>query len=151
MFTPQRFSGSIKFARSQAARNFHAGGKKSSGVLEADGSKQMNSLYHKSAVALAALTPVAFVLSPSVANMPVDLVLGVLFPFHSHVALNYVISDYVPKASRGPARALLLAATLVAAAGILKLNVQGPGLTETVKSMWRAPSAAAPAAVAKKD
>jgi succinate dehydrogenase (ubiquinone) membrane anchor subunit len=74
-------------------------------------------------------------------NMPVDLALGILFPFHSHVALNYVITDYVPKAGRSAARAALLAATVIAAAGLLKLNVEGPGLTETIKSLWRAPKA----------
>ena len=62
---------------------------------------------------------------------------GVIFPLHSHVALNYVISDYVPKATRSAARTVLLGATIVAAAGLLKLNIEGPGLTETFKSVWR--------------
>eukprot|EP00600_Ochromonadales_sp_CCMP1393_P005373 CAMPEP_0174954486 /NCGR_PEP_ID=MMETSP0004_2-20121128/450_1 /TAXON_ID=420556 /ORGANISM="Ochromonas sp., Strain CCMP1393" /LENGTH=76 /DNA_ID=CAMNT_0016202303 /DNA_START=283 /DNA_END=513 /DNA_ORIENTATION=+ len=73
--------------------------------------------------------------------MPIDLALGFIFPFHSHIALNYVISDYVPKASRPIARAALLAATVVGAAGILKLNATGPGLTESIKSLWRKPKA----------
>ena len=72
-------------------------------------------------------------------NMPVDLALGLIFPFHSHVALNYVITDYVPKSTRSMARAALLAASVIAAAGLLKLNLQGPGLTESIKSLWRAP------------
>ncbi len=85
------------------------------------------------------LTPVAF-LAPSSMSMPIDLVLGVLFPFHSHVALNFVVTDYVPKQSRGLARGVVLAATVIAAAGILKLNLQGPGLTETIKSLWNKPT-----------
>ena len=64
---------------------------------------------------------------------------GILFPIHSHIALNYVISDYVPKASRSLVRAGLLGATIVAAAGILKLNLAGPGLTDVIKSLWRSP------------
>ena len=64
---------------------------------------------------------------------------GVLFPIHSHIAMNYVISDYVPKASRSLVRAGLLGATIVAAAGILKLNISGPGLTDVIKSLWRSP------------
>ncbi len=54
--------------------------------------------------------------------------------------MNYVVSDYIPKASRGPARALVLVTTIIAAAGILKLNLEGPGLTETIKSLWRKPT-----------
>lgn len=99
----------------------------------------MNKWYHASGLALAVLAPVAFAVSPSAMNMPVDLALGVLFPFHSHVALNYVITDYVPPAGRTAARGALLAASIIAAAGLLKLNIEGPGLTETIKSLWRAP------------
>ena len=91
---------------------------------------------------LVVLTPAAFIISPSPMNMPIDIVLGVFFPLHSHVAMNYVISDYVPKASRPLARGLILAASLVAAAGLLRLNLQGPGLTETIKSLWRKPKSA---------
>lgn len=64
---------------------------------------------------------------------------GVIFPVHSHIALNYVIGDYVPKASRSIARAGLLGATIIAAAGIMKLNFTGPGLTDVIKSLWRSP------------
>lgn len=105
----------------------------------ADSSKQLTRWFHSSGMVLAVLAPVAFVASPSVISMPVDLALGILFPFHSHVALNFVITDYVPKAARGPARAALLAATVIAAAGLLKLNIEGPGLTDSIKSLWRAP------------
>ena len=90
-----------------------------------------------SGIALIGLTPLAFILSPSFVNFPIDLALGFMFPLHSHVALNYVISDYVPKASRAGARAVLLSATIIATAGLLKLNIEGPGITETFKSVWR--------------
>ena len=63
----------------------------------------------------------------------------VLFPVHSQIALNYVITDYVPKAARAMARNVLLGSTVIAAAGILKLNLTGPGLTETIKALWRSP------------
>jgi succinate dehydrogenase (ubiquinone) membrane anchor subunit len=106
----------------------------------ADSSKQLNKWFHKSGLVLAVLVPVSLAASPSAINMPVDIALGVLIPFHSHVALNYVITDYVPKGGRSMARIALLAATVIAAAGILKLNVTGPGLTESLKSLWRAPA-----------
>lgn len=86
---------------------------------------------------MAGLTPIAFVLSPSILNYPVDILLGALIPLHAHMGMNYVISDYVPKAGRTLARTGMLGLTIVAAAGILKLNLTGPGLTETLKAMWR--------------
>ena len=99
----------------------------------------MNKMYHKSMMALAVLTPVSFVLSPSPMNKPIDLALGVLFPFHSHVGLNYVISDYVPKAMRSVARFGLLGVTAVTTVGLLQLNISGVGMTETIKRLWRRP------------
>jgi len=107
--------------------------------LEADSSKPLNKAYHTSGLLLAVLTPAAFIISPSVVNMPIDIALGVLFPFHSHVAMNYIVSDYVPKASRPLARGVILATSLIAAAGLLRLNLEGPGLTESIKSLWRKP------------
>lgn len=90
---------------------------------------------------LAVATPLAFLL-PSSFILPIDVTLGVLFPLHSHVALNTVITDYVPKSARNPARIALLAVTIITAAGLLKLNLQGPGLTDSIKSLWRAPKKA---------
>ncbi len=69
--------------------------------------------------------------------MPVDVVLGLLFPFHAHVGMNYVISDYVPKAFRTVARAGLFGVTTMTVLGLAKLNFQGEGLTETLKKLWR--------------
>ena len=74
---------------------------KSAGLMEADGSKSFNKLYHASGFALVGLFPAALILSPSAINMPVDLALGFMFPFHAHVGMNYIISDYVPRATQG--------------------------------------------------
>ena len=70
-------------------------------------------------------------------NKPVDIALGVAFPAHAHIGMNYIISDYVPKAARGAARVSLLGVTVVTMAGLLKLNLAGDGLTEVLKSFWR--------------
>jgi succinate dehydrogenase (ubiquinone) membrane anchor subunit len=86
---------------------------------------------------LAALTPVAFVLSPSVFNKPVDVALSVLFPAHFHIGMNYIISDYVPKALRSAARTGLVGVTLVTTLGLLRLSIEKEGLTECIKSLWR--------------
>ena len=39
----------------------------------------------------------------------------------------------------GAARAGMLGVTIVTLAGLAKLNFDGPGLTESVKSLWRSP------------
>lgn len=104
-------------------------------IINTDASKPANKFYHQSALVLAALTPVAF-LVPSWVSFPIDLTLGVLFPMHSHIALNYVISDYVPKAARSLARLSLFGATIVTTIGILQLNFKGPGLTKTLTALW---------------
>mmetsp|Transcript_78778 Transcript_78778/g.218983 ORF Transcript_78778/g.218983 Transcript_78778/m.218983 type:complete len:146 (-) Transcript_78778:72-509(-) len=124
------------------SRYFHKGGQKASRdtapVIDTD-SKQATKLYHTTQIAQAVLLPIALVLSPSSLNMPIDFALGVLFPFHSYVAVNYVITDYVPKVARSGARMALFVATIIAAAGMLKINVTGPGLTATVTNLWRKP------------
>jgi succinate dehydrogenase (ubiquinone) membrane anchor subunit len=108
-------------------------------VVNADSSMAMNKFYHKSMIALAVLTPVSFALSPSMLNKPIDLALGVLFPLHSHIGLNYVISDYVPKALRSTARIGLAGVTAITTLGLLQLNIGGVGMTETIKTLWRRP------------
>lgn len=104
-------------------------------IINSDASKPATKFYHQSALVLAALTPVAF-LVPSWVNFPIDVTLGLLFPIHSHIALNYVISDYVPKAARSIARISLFGATIITTIGILQLNFQGPGLTKTITALW---------------
>ncbi|GMI54389.1 hypothetical protein TeGR_g10095 [Tetraparma gracilis] len=87
-----------------------------------------------------ALAPVCFAVSPSAVSMPLDVALGLALPLHAHIGMNYVITDYVPKISKGltgPARVLQLLFTAVTVAGLLNLNVRGEGMTETVKKLWR--------------
>lgn len=42
-----------------------------------------------------------------------------------------------------PIRAAILGASVVTYLGIMKVNLAGPGLTETVKTLWRKPPQAA--------
>jgi succinate dehydrogenase (ubiquinone) membrane anchor subunit len=86
---------------------------------------------------LTALAPAALMLAPNSANMPIDYLLAIVIPFHSHVGLNMVVADYVPKAMRTMARSGVLACSVILFAGVMKLNVSGVGLTETVKALWR--------------
>ena len=105
--------------------------------MDADGSKVLNKLYHKSFLVLALLTPVSFALAPHPMNKPIDVALGVLFPVHAHMGLNYVITDYVPKAFRTAARVSLLGVTGLTIAGLMKLNLTGEGMTGTIKNLWK--------------
>jgi len=106
-------------------------------LLEADSSALLNKLYHKSGLVLAGLTPVALIFSTPFISFPVDLALGVIFPLHSHVALNYIVTDYLPKSIQPTARYGVLIASGIALAGILKLNFDGPGLTASLKALWK--------------
>mmetsp|Transcript_882 Transcript_882/g.525 ORF Transcript_882/g.525 Transcript_882/m.525 type:complete len:149 (+) Transcript_882:42-488(+) len=118
-------------------RKFHIEGKRMTEIKEtsADESSFINKYFHKSGAALILLSPLALIL-PAKEAFPVDLLLGVVIPFHSHVALNIIVSDYVPKQYRSGSRFGILALTLLAAGGILKLNLEGPGLTGTIKALW---------------
>ncbi len=95
--------------------------------------------YHKTSAALILLAPAAVILSPHPIAKPIDFALAALVPFHTHIGMNYVITDYVPKAQRTLARSGMAGLTLMTFLGLMKMNIRGVGITETVKSMWRAP------------
>ena len=67
-----------------------------------------------------------------------DWTLGLAIPVHMHITTNALVTDYVPSRFRPPARGLVLAGSLVAYLGIMKVNLGGPGLTRTVKALWGA-------------
>ena len=132
------------------ARGLRASGPAKSGgatdwetlILKSDHTTQGLHLYHKLNLALIGLGPLALMLSPSSLNFPVDLLLGVMIPLHGHVGGNDVISDYGKKISKSAAfdtalRRGLLGVTVVTFLGLLKINLQGPGVTESFKSVWR--------------
>lgn len=77
--------------------------------------------------------------APASANTPIDYLLATIIPFHSHVGISHVIADYVPKAMRNTARVGLFGASFILFSGLMKLNVSGPGVTETIKALWRRP------------
>lgn len=93
--------------------------------------------YHYSSIALAGLTPIALILSPSALNLPVDLALGVAIPFHTQLGLTLVVDDYVHGSLNSVAKILVWVISIVMALGFLYLNVSGIGITESVKELWR--------------
>jgi len=96
-------------------------------------------LYHYSGIALAALTP-ACLAAPSVVSPPLEVGLAVAAPLHAWVGLNYIISDYVPLAARGAVRMGTLGITGVSIVGLAKLAVNGPGIVNTAKMLWKSKS-----------
>ena len=101
----------------------------------------MISLHHKMNLAIIGLAPVAFLTSGSMVQMPFDLLLGVVLPLHGHIGMNMFITDYAKKAfgKAGvmPTRFAMAAFTGVTMLGLLNLNLNGKGITETVKDFWR--------------
>ncbi|KAG7381966.1 hypothetical protein PHYPSEUDO_005437 [Phytophthora pseudosyringae] len=107
------------------------------GLVEADNHVLSVKLQHLTSVGLMAAVPLAFVLSPSPLALPVDLAMGVILPVHAHIGMNNVISDYVPQNVRTLARLGWLGATSLMFLGLLRVNLEGPGITEVVKTVWR--------------
>jgi succinate dehydrogenase hydrophobic anchor subunit len=85
---------------------------------------------------LVVATPVAMLLSPSFVNAPVDLLMGVVVPVHTFIGMKNVIEDYLPGVQGAATRVLFVLCAFMAF-GLLKINLCGPGMTETVKSLWR--------------
>jgi succinate dehydrogenase (ubiquinone) membrane anchor subunit len=110
-------------------------------VLKADtAGPAFRHFYDKTHYVLAGLVPISALGGE---NTPLirltDLALGVVIPLHAHVGLNGVVSDYVPPRFMGASRWGLLAASSIAFLGLTKLNLSGPGITSTVKSLWHNP------------
>jgi len=89
--------------------------------------------WHYSSYSLVALIPAAFLFP---ANPVVDYSLALVLPFHSHIGLNMVVTDYVPPAMRTVARGGVLVLTSIALLGLLFINIQGEGLVGTVSHLW---------------
>merc|ERR1719199_105876 len=123
--------------KSAASQKSGSTAEKSGGILWADNNAWSSKAIHITALTLAALVPVAIVASPSKLNAPVDLALGLAIPVHAHIGCNVIISDYCPKSLRPAMRGSLLGLTALTTLGLLRLNVEGPGVTETVKALWR--------------
>lgn len=97
-------------------------------------------VYHYVNLGLLGLTPIAMV-TPAPMTFGMDMILALALPLHGHIGMNYVLTDYVPKvfgkAGRGPARLIMFGITGFTAAGLLKLNFFGAGVTGALKNLWR--------------
>ena len=68
-----------------------------------------------------------------------DMVLAFAIPAHMHITTCTMVSDYLPRAARGPARYAALGISAVTFLGLTKLNFFGHGITESVRGLWRRP------------
>jgi len=96
-------------------------------------------LFHLSHVVLLVGIPVALLLSPSRLIVPIDLLLGIVIPYHAHLGMIGVIDDYVPVNVRSIVKTVMVLISITTTIGILKINLCGVGLTETFKALWRKP------------
>eukprot|EP00884_Botryococcus_braunii_P002578 jgi/Botrbrau1/12320/Bobra.0205s0018.1 len=107
-------------------------------VLRADAAgSAFQKAYENTHIGLAGLVPIAALSGDGVLQRVADIGLGILIPVHSQIALNSVASDYIPKGSLGLSRYAILASSAVMFAGLLKLNLAGPGLTPTIRKLWQ--------------
>eukprot|EP00355_Strombidium_rassoulzadegani_P002639 CAMPEP_0168611332 /NCGR_PEP_ID=MMETSP0449_2-20121227/2303_1 /TAXON_ID=1082188 /ORGANISM="Strombidium rassoulzadegani, Strain ras09" /LENGTH=109 /DNA_ID=CAMNT_0008651775 /DNA_START=24 /DNA_END=350 /DNA_ORIENTATION=+ len=93
-------------------------------------------LFELSHKVLAVSLPVAL-LAPegSMPERAADYTMAVSIPFHSHVAMNCIVSDYVPKAALGAARVGVLGMSVVTLAGLLKMTGHGAGVSACMKQL----------------
>jgi succinate dehydrogenase (ubiquinone) membrane anchor subunit len=96
-------------------------------------------LYHYTHYSLAALTPVALILSPSFLNIPVDLALGVALPLHFSMGLIQITEDYVPRPQQHLVKIIVYIVCSLSFIGLLKINLCGAGITESFKAIYRGP------------
>ena len=134
----QRVAGKATKAAADESAGRLAMGKSSSlgQPWAADQTLGQNRLYHYTNFAMLGLVPLAFAAHPSQLSLPLDLVLSVAIPVHAHIGVNWIITDYVSTSPSSPARFALMAATVLATLGLLKVTVSGPGVIGSVKELW---------------
>ena len=76
-------------------------------VVNADASNASFNIYHKTSLALIAITPFALAFGGTTVGKGVDLAMGLAIPVHAHIGMNWVITDYVRVCCRAAASASL--------------------------------------------
>lgn len=114
------------------------------GPLEADAGGLATHVHHTISLALAALTPVYFMVPDDYTDGMINKVFGVgmsgAIAAHSWIGLNYIATDYVPKVSKallGPSRIVSAGIAAVTFLGLSRVAVQSPGgIKSCVKGLW---------------
>jgi len=132
--SPPKMLSRVCLTQTSTRTTFRAASTAQPAVASKGGDIYQKDYYHLSSIGLVTLIPVALLLSPSAWNFPVDIALGFLLPFHGHLGMQLVLSDYVY--GKRWAHILLWLVTVLAALGLLRLNLSGPGISESVKLLW---------------
>jgi len=114
------------------------------GPLEADAGPLATRVHHTMTLALAALTPLYFMVpekySDGLFNKTFGLLLTANITAHSWIGMNYVATDYVPKVSKallGPTRYFNAGLAVVTFLGMAKMALWSPGgIKGVVKGIW---------------
>jgi hypothetical protein len=116
----------------------------SSSPLQSDVGPLATRVHHGISLGLALLTPLYFAVpdayTDGAANKAFGVLLAVSMTAHSHIGLNYVATDYVPKISKallGPARVVILGLSAITLLGLSKISFSSPGgIKGVVKGVW---------------
>lgn len=69
-----------------------------------------------------------------------DVALAIILPLHSHIGLQTIVDDYLPKRKFGigynVAKGSLLLATGLAFYGAYRFNTENIGLSQAIKELW---------------
>ena len=109
-------------------------------VVAADEGTKSLKIFHGTGLAAAVVLPAA-IFSDSGSNLHTvcDWAAAGLIPLHGHIGLNWIISDYVPKASQGNVRVATLVASVLTLFGLVRINLQGDGVIDTISYLWEPP------------
>lgn len=84
---------------------------------------------------MAVFTPLSIFLAPSFVQSISDLVLAVGFPLHGYWGMRLVVMDYFPESSQ-VLLILLLILTILSSLGLLRLCIEGEGISGTIKRLF---------------
>mmetsp|Transcript_10530 Transcript_10530/g.13962 ORF Transcript_10530/g.13962 Transcript_10530/m.13962 type:complete len:151 (-) Transcript_10530:934-1386(-) len=116
----------------------------SSSPLEGDVGPLSTRVHHGVMLGLAVMTPIYFILPDNVTDGALGKAFGMFMTLnitaHSHIGLNYVATDYVPKISKallGPSRIAIAGLSGITLIGMSVICFSSPGgLKGAVKGVW---------------
>eukprot|EP00009_Paramoeba_aestuarina_P004408 CAMPEP_0201516700 /NCGR_PEP_ID=MMETSP0161_2-20130828/7974_1 /ASSEMBLY_ACC=CAM_ASM_000251 /TAXON_ID=180227 /ORGANISM="Neoparamoeba aestuarina, Strain SoJaBio B1-5/56/2" /LENGTH=98 /DNA_ID=CAMNT_0047913941 /DNA_START=258 /DNA_END=554 /DNA_ORIENTATION=+ len=92
-----------------------------------------------SSISLVALIPAGLALAPSQLCIPIDTIVGVVLPIHGYWGMEKIIHDYMPRPTQGILTWFWMAVTGATILGLARLNLQGQGISNSIKELWREP------------
>eukprot|EP01102_Stenamoeba_stenopodia_P009618 TRINITY_DN2849_c0_g4_i1.p1 TRINITY_DN2849_c0_g4~~TRINITY_DN2849_c0_g4_i1.p1 ORF type:complete len:171 (+),score=29.41 TRINITY_DN2849_c0_g4_i1:120-632(+) len=87
-------------------------------------------------IAVTFLVPAAFFFPVPSVQFASNLALAAFIPLHAYKGMKHVIEDYVPRSLHSLCNLLLALVTVVAGLGMVRLAVNGDGLSGAIKNLW---------------